>query len=211
MSSRSVSPIRVALAERHTHDSRSYKLLMSIVSDTVEFAIHPSELRAVAKLLIDQLEIPDDLDWIIGFSQGGVPLAVAVAYELDRPLLIAYRSRMPLPDVITFREPHAFDDTFYLYGLTQGTVLLVDDEADSGNTLANAVVALRDHGIRVADVVVGVEAVHGGESHGRRRLHEVGLNLKAACVFEVDSPENEYLRGSWAADGGAAAGRTEGR
>ncbi|MEV6930387.1 phosphoribosyltransferase [Dactylosporangium sp. NPDC051485] len=202
-------PLRVALAERHTNDSRTYKILMSIVSDTLEFAIHPSELRAVAKALIEQLEIGPDLDWIIGFSQGGVPLAIAVAYELDIPLLIAYRSQMPLPDAITFREPHAFDDTFYLYGLTQGTVLLIDDEVDNGNTLANAVIALRDNGIRVADVAAGVEALHSGDSRGRRRLDDLGLNLKAACRFEIDSPAPEFLRGTWT-EKAAAARRTEG-
>lgn len=205
-----IVPIRVALAERHTNDSRSYKILMSIVSDTAEFAIRPSELRAVAKALIAELEEVSGLDWVIGFSQGGIPLAVAVAYELDVPLLIAYQSRMPLPNAITFREPHAFDDQFYLYGLTQGTVLLVDDEVDSGNTLANAVAALRNHGIRVAGVAAGVEAVHSGQSRGRRRLHELGLNLKAACTFEIDSPEDEFLRGSWT-DDAALARRTEGR
>jgi len=202
-------PLRVALAERHTNDSRSYKILMSIVSDTVEFAIRPAELRAVAKALVAQLEAPSELDWIIGFSPGGSPLAVAVAYELDIPLLIAYRSRMPLPDVITFTEPHAFDETFYLYGLTQGTVLLVDDEADSGNTLANAVISLRNHGIQVADVAAGVEALHGGESRARRRLAEEGLNLKAVRTFEIDSPAAEFMRGSWA-DAVAADRRTAG-
>jgi len=201
--------LRVALAERQTTDSRSYKILMSIVGEAVEFAIHPSELRAVAKTLVAKLEITSSPDWVIGFSPGGSPLAVAVAYELDVPLLIAYRVRMPLPSVITFTEPHALNHTFYLYGLTQGTVLLVDDEADSGNTLANAVVALRDRDIGVADVAVGVEALHSGESRSRRRLREVGLNLKAVRTFEVDSPADEFLRGPWT-DGAAEARRTEG-
>jgi adenine/guanine phosphoribosyltransferase-like PRPP-binding protein len=202
-------PLRVGLAERHTNDSRSYKILMSIVSDTVEFAIHPSELRAVAKALVAQLDDVSEIDWIIGFSHGGIPLAVAVAYELDLPLLIAYQSRMPLPDAITFSEPHAFDGIFYIHGLTQGTVLLVDDEVDSGNTFANAVTALRERGIRVADVAAGVEALHSEESRGRRRLHALGLNLKSACTFEIDSPADEFLRGSWTEEA-AAARRTEG-
>jgi adenine/guanine phosphoribosyltransferase-like PRPP-binding protein len=189
--------LRVGLAERQTTDTRSYKILMSIVGEAAEFAIRPSELRAVAKTLVAQLEITSSPDWIIGFAPGGSPLAVAVAYELDIPLLIAYRMRMPLPSVITFTEPHALNHTCYLYGLTEGTVLLVDDEADSGNTLANAVIALRDHGIRVADVAVGVEALHSGESRSRQRLREVGLNLKAVRTFEVDSPPEEFLRGPW--------------
>ncbi len=190
--------LRVALAERQTTEpeSRRYKILMSITGEAAEFAIRPSELRAIARTLVAQLEITSRPDWVIGFSPGGSPLAVAVADELDLPLLIAYRLRMPLPHPVMFTEPHV-DHTFYVYGLTQGTVLLVDDEADSGNTLANAVMALRDCGLQVVDVAVGVEALHRGESRSRKRLADVGLTLKAVRTFEVDNQDEAFLRGSW--------------
>jgi adenine/guanine phosphoribosyltransferase-like PRPP-binding protein len=185
-----VEPVRVSVCPRRNTDQRPYKVLMNVSGDTPEFAIVPNELRAVAKALADALVTDPAPDYVIGFAPGGIPLAVALAYVLELPAVMAYKTRLDLPDELTWSEPHAVNSAFYFYGAVPGTsVLLVDDEADSGNTLVNAVDALRAAGVRILDVGSAVEVLHQGRSGGRERLAERGLHLKSLTRIEVEQPD----------------------
>lgn len=172
--------LRVGVTARLNADQRNYKILMNVTGDSREFAIVPGELRSVAKALASCLEPSTEPDYIVGLAPGGIPIATGLAYVLDIPLIVAYKCRLQLPDEVVWVEPHCFSDTFYLYGVTSGTsVLLIDDEADSGNTLCNAVQSLRTHGIEIVDVGCVVETLRGGESPSRSKLNQLGLDLKS--------------------------------
>jgi adenine/guanine phosphoribosyltransferase-like PRPP-binding protein len=179
--------LHVGLVDRRNLDQRSYKVLMNASGDSREFAIVPKNLRIIAKRLAAYLQISKQPDYIIGFAPGGIPIAVALAYELNVPLIIAYKCRLDLPDEITWSEPHCLFNTFYLYGIHSGmSVILVDDEVDNGNTLCNAVRKIRAHGIRVLDVACVVEVLHNGYSMGRAKLLDLNLHLKSLLRVDVD-------------------------
>jgi adenine/guanine phosphoribosyltransferase-like PRPP-binding protein len=165
---------------------------MNVSGDYCELAILPRELRAVAKQLASSLQISTQPDFILGLAPGGIPITVALGYELEIPTVIAYKCRLDIPSEITWVEPHCVNSTFYLYGATAGmSVLLLDDEVDSGHTLCNAVQSLERHGIQIVDVGCVVEILHCGRSIGRDRLRELGLSLKSMYRMEVENVESK--------------------
>lgn len=179
--------LRVGLADRRNVDQRSYKVLMNASGDSREFAIVPKDLQTIAKRLAACLQISTRPDYIVGFAPGGIPIAVALAYKLNIPLIIAYKCRLNLPDEITWSEPHCLFNTFYFYGAySDMSVILVDDEVDSGHTLCNAIQELRAHGVQVLDVACVVEVLHDGYSMGKARLLDLHLHLKSLLRLEVD-------------------------
>jgi adenine/guanine phosphoribosyltransferase-like PRPP-binding protein len=179
--------LRVGLAGRRNVDQRSYKVLMNASGDSREFAIVPKDLQTIAKRLAACLQISTQLDYIVGFAPGGIPIAVALAYELNIPLITAYKCRLDLPDEITWSEPHCLFNTFYFYGAYSGmSVILVDDEVDSGHTLCNAIRELQTHGVQILDVACVVEVLHGSHSMGRIKLLDLNLHLKSLLRLDVD-------------------------
>lgn len=179
--------LHVGLVGRRNVDKRSYKVLMNASGDSREFAIVPKNLRAIAKQLAVCLQTSTQPDYIIGFAPGGIPIAVALAYELNIPLVIAYKCRLDLPDEITWSEPHCLFNKFYFYGAYSGmSVVLVDDEIDSGYTLCNAIQKLRAQGVQILDVACVVEVLHKSRSMARAKLSDLNLNLKSLLQFEVD-------------------------
>ena len=182
--------IRVGVAARRNLDQRSYKVLMNVSGDSREFAIVPKELQTIAKRLAACLQISTRPDYIIGLAPGGIPIAVALAYELNTPLIIAYKCRLDLPDEITWSEPHCLFNTFYLYGVSSGmSVILVDDEVDNGNTLCNAIREFRRCEVQILDVACVVEVLHSGLSIGKSKLLDLNLHLKTLFQLNVDKYE----------------------
>ena len=178
--------LRVGLVARRNQDQRSYKILMNAAGDSHDYAIVPNKLKGIAKRLQSWLQLRTVPDYIIGFAPGGIPIAVALSFELELPTVIAYKCRLGLPNEVSWSEPHCFNSLFYFYGDTAGkSLVLVDDEVDSGNTLCNAVTSLRDSGALIVDVGCVVETLHNRVSRGRARLNELGLDLKSVYRFEV--------------------------
>jgi len=179
--------ICVGLTARRNADRRDYKVLMNAAGDSCDFAISPPSLRAIARRLGAALKLTQLPDYIVGFAPGGIPIAVGLAYELDLPVVIAYKCRLDLPDEVAWTEPHSVNSTFYFYGAREGqSVLLVDDEVDSGRTICNAVRALRTCDVEIIDVGCVVEILHEGQSSGRHRLRELGFDLKSIRRLDVD-------------------------
>jgi adenine/guanine phosphoribosyltransferase-like PRPP-binding protein len=179
--------VRATVCERRNEDARAYKILMNVAGDSREFAILPMEMRKVGRQLATCLAAVAEPDYVVGFAPGGIPSAMALAIEVNLPMIVAYKCQLGLPGEIVWEEPHCVNSTFYLYGLSGGMrVVLVDDEVDSGATICNAVRALRAAGIEVVAVAVAAEALHGGYSRGRARLDELGLALHCVGSVEVE-------------------------
>ena len=179
--------LRVELVGRRNVDKRSYKVLMNASGDSRKLAIVPKDLQTIAKRFAARLQISTRPDYIIGFAPGGIPIAVALAYELNTPLIIAYKCRLDLPDEITWSEPHCLFNIFYFYGAYSGmSVILVDDEVDNGYTLCNAIRELREHKVQILDVACVVEVLHDSHSMGRTKLLGLNLHLKSLLRLDVD-------------------------
>jgi adenine/guanine phosphoribosyltransferase-like PRPP-binding protein len=179
--------VRLGLAPRLNTDTRAYKILMDIAGDSLDYAIEPARLRAAARTLVAGLELADKPDCVVGLAPGGIAVATAVAFELDVKAVIAYKTKLGLDNEVRFSEPHATNSIFYLYGIGAGmSVVLVDDEIDSGNTLLDCALSLRAAGARVVAAGTAVEGLHGGRSLGREALESVGVHLASIAHIELD-------------------------
>ncbi len=183
-----VNGVRVGLAPRLNTDTRSYKILMDVAGDSMSYAIDPARLRGVARSICVALKPVGIPDCVIGLAPGGIALAIAVAFELDVKAVIAYKTKLGLEHELRFSEPHSSNSIFYLYGVAGETsVVVVDDEVDSGRTLLDCVTALRGAATRVLAVATAVEALHEGRSEGREKLESAGVNLVTIARVEVAS------------------------
>jgi adenine/guanine phosphoribosyltransferase-like PRPP-binding protein len=181
-----VNGVRLGVVPRLNTDTRPYKILMDIAGDSMAYAIEPGRLHRAARTLVDGLDLAAEPDCVIGLAPGGIAFAVAVATVLDVKAVIAYKTRLGLDGELRFSEPHATNSIFYLYGVGAGdTVVLIDDEIDSGNTLADCVRSLQAAGARILAAGTAVEGLHGGRSEGRAQLTELGVPLTSLAKFEV--------------------------
>src|SRR5260370_34955020 len=142
--------VRATVCERRNEDARAYKILMNVAGDSREFAIVPRENRKVGRQLATCLATVEELDYVVGFAPGGIPSAMALALEVDLPMIVAYKCRLGLPGEIVWEEPHCVNSTFSLYGLRGGMrVGPFGDGVHTGATICNAVRARRASGLDV--------------------------------------------------------------
>jgi len=182
-----INGVRFGVASRLNTDTRPYKILMDVAGDSMSYAIEPARLRRVAHSLCASLQLREKPDCVVGLAPGGIALSVAVAFDLDVKAVIAYKTKLGLDEEVRWREPHCQNSDFYLYGVRADTsIVLVDDEIDSGKTLLDCVLSLRKAGTRILAVGTAVEALHRGRSEGRAKLESAGLDLVTIASIEVD-------------------------
>lgn len=117
---------------------------------------HPVDHRALEDLVVAMVPHTDvaRVDYVLGFPEGGSIPAYAFGRAVQRPVLLASRLALDIPDRISFEQPHArLGTTQYLYGLRAGDrVLIVEDELTNGHSTLNAVRALRRAGIEIDEI-----------------------------------------------------------
>lgn len=181
-----VNGVRFGVVPRLNTDTRSYKILMDVAGDSMSYAIEPARLRRVASSLCAAVLLKEIPDCVVGLAPGGIALALAVAFELNIKAVIAYKTKLGLDHEVHFSEPHSTNSEFYLYGIGAGTsVMLVDDEIDSGNTLVDCVSSLRRAGAHVLAVATAIEALHDGRSEGREKMESAGVALTTVARVEI--------------------------
>jgi adenine/guanine phosphoribosyltransferase-like PRPP-binding protein len=117
---------------------------------------HPIDHDALDELIDSMVPRVDvaSVDYVLGFPEGGSVPAYAFGRAVRRPVILASRLPLDLPDRISFEQPQAnLGTTHYIYGLGPGDrALIVEDELTNGRTAVNAVRALRRAGIEIAQV-----------------------------------------------------------
>jgi adenine phosphoribosyltransferase len=156
-------------------------------------AVDPADLESAAARLAGLVNA-SDFDRILGLPEGGIAVAYAVARHLGRPLVSSSRNLHEDLKWIHFDEPHCaeFQRTHYVYALEPGQrVLIVEDELNSGDTVVNAVRALRSAGMVVKDVV----ALYASEEqHLWDRIAAEGLRLQVNRL--IPTPLAKLLAGA---------------
>ena len=153
----------------------------------------PKELVALLRELAAGINT-DGVDYIVGFPEGGTHASSAFAEIVDRPLILSTRHHFVHSPAISFDEPHTrLGRTHYLYGLHEGEhVVIIEDEMTTGQTVVNAVRALRASGIHVVDV--GVVLALDKPTIWRRMADEaislhVGIRVPPECVEGAVGPD----------------------
>ena len=145
---------------------------------------HPIDHGAL-DVLIDAMVARIDVtavDYVLGFPEGGSVPAYAFGRAVGRPVILASRLPLDLPDRVSFEQPQAnLGTTQYVYGLKPGDrVMIFEDELTNGHTVVNAARALRAAGIEIDQIaalfVIDHPALWRRISAERLKLH-VGVTL----------------------------------
>jgi adenine phosphoribosyltransferase len=110
-------------------------------------------LEALVQAIVARIDV-SAIDYVLGFPEGGSIPAYAFGRAVDRPVILASRLPLGLPDTIAFEQPGARLGTKqYLYGLRAGDrVMVFEDELTNGHTAVNAARALRAAGIEIDQI-----------------------------------------------------------
>jgi adenine/guanine phosphoribosyltransferase-like PRPP-binding protein len=154
--------------------------------------MEPKALLALVTELAAGLDA-SRVGYVLGFPEGGLPPAFALAQVLDRPLVLSTRLRLPLAHVITFEEPYStVGKTHYIHGLGPGDrVVIMEDEITTGGTVLNAVRALRRAGVEV-DAVATLLAID--DPRLWRAMQEEGVALHVRFRVPLGSARDHAER-----------------
>ena len=114
---------------------------------------HPPLLRQVARAMA-QIARTLTFDRLAAIPYAGLPIGVALALELDRPLIY------PRHEVKAHGTRRAIEGAFK----PGETVLLVDDLITRGDSKLEAIAPLEEAGLIVRDVLVLIDREQGGKA-----------------------------------------------
>lgn len=126
---------------------------------------HPSLMRAVSQTMARVVHTLT-FDRIAAIPYAGLPIGVALALEVNRPLIYARR------EVKAHGTRRAVEGAFE----SGETVLLVDDLITRGDSKLEAIAELESVGLQVQDVLVLIDREQGGAedlAKNDRHLHTV--------------------------------------
>lgn len=121
---------------------------------------YPETARTVASLLVQLVDV--DYEALVGVATAGIPLATYMACVSGKPLGYVRSSR----------KQHGMEQL--VEGEVAGkSVLVVDDVATTGGSLAAAIEVLREHGANPVAAAVIVDREQGA----RRRVEGMGVKF----------------------------------
>lgn len=148
---------------------------------------HPIDhaaLETLVQAMVPRVDVRA-VDYVLGFPEGGSIPAYAFGRAVGRPVILASRLPLDLPDRISFEQPQAnLGTTHYVYGLGPGDrALIFEDELTNGHTAVNAVRALRRAGVEI-DQVAALFAIDHEPLW--RRIRAEGITLSVGVRLPPD-------------------------
>ena len=134
---------------------------------------HPPVLRQVARAMARTAR-GLAFDRIAAIPYAGLPIGVALALELDRPLIY------PRREVKEHGTRRAIEGAF----APGETVLLVDDLITRGDSKLEAIASLEAAGLTVRDVLVLIDREQGGAEDLARRGYRLHALLRLAQILD---------------------------
>jgi uridine monophosphate synthetase len=155
-----------------------FKLKSGIISpiylDLRRLVTHPMILRRVAQVYAEKL---DELqcDRLAGIPYAALPIATAIALEINRPLIYPRR------------EAKEYGTKALIEGDYQAgeTIVVIDDLATTGGSKIEAIQKLEEAGLKVRDIVVLIDRGQGAGS----MLAEAGYQLHSVVNLRDLLPE----------------------
>lgn len=135
---------------------------------------HPRLLREVARAMA-QVAGSLTFDRIAAVPYAGLPIGVALALEMDRPLIY------PRPELKAYGTRRAIEGAFRV----GERVLLVDDLITRGDSKLEAIPPLEAAGLTVRDVLVLIDREQGGAEDLARRGYRLHSVLRLTQVLDV--------------------------
>ncbi len=143
-------------------------ILSPIYLDLRRLVSHPSILRRVAEACAAKLR-ELEFDRIAGIPYAALPIATAVALEMDRALIYPRREAKDYGTKAVIEGDHAAGET----------IVVIDDLATTGGSKIEAIRKLEEAGLRVRDIVVLIDRGQGAGP----MLAEAGYRLHAVAAL----------------------------
>jgi uridine monophosphate synthetase len=156
---------------------------------------HPAILRRVAQAYAEMLKSLE-FDRLAGIPYAALPIATAIALEIDRPLIYPRREAKDYGTKATIEGDYQAGET----------IVVIDDLATTGGSKIEAIQKLEEAGLKVRDIVVLIDRGQGAGAmlaEAGYRLHSVvNLNdllpewLRTGAISQAQFEEvMEFLRG----------------
>lgn len=130
------------------------------------------------------LKIADmNVDRILTIEAMGIPVATALSLKSGIPLSIVRKRKYELEGEIMLCQSTGYSKgELYINGIVEGDrILIVDDVISTGGTLKSLIIALKDVGAIVCDVIVVIE-----RGEGSLRLKEMGIDVTTLVRIDVN-------------------------
>uniref|UniRef100_A0A914IBH1 Ras-related protein Rab-43 n=1 Tax=Globodera rostochiensis TaxID=31243 RepID=A0A914IBH1_GLORO len=119
----------------------------------------PKIMAEAARLLCSAIEaLKLDYDYVVGVPYGAITLATLISVTLDKPMLLLRK------EAKTYGKRKRIDGLFE----AGKSALIIEDVVTSGASVLEAVVALRDAGLRCAHVFCVLDREQGGHEQLQR-------------------------------------------
>jgi uridine monophosphate synthetase len=152
-------------------------ILSPIYLDLRRLVTHPAILRHVARAYAAKLQ-ELKFDRLAGIPYAALPIATAIALEIDRPLIYPRREAKDYGTQATIEGDYQAGET----------IVVIDDLATTGGSKIEAIQKLEEAGLKVRDVVVLIDRGQGAGP----MLAEAGYQLHA--VVNLPDLLPEWLR-----------------
>jgi uridine monophosphate synthetase len=155
-----------------------FKLKSGITSpiylDLRRLVTHPQILRRVAVAYAATLKTLE-FDRLAGIPYAALPIATAIALEIDRPLIYPRREAKDYGTKATIEGDYQAGET----------IVVIDDLATTGGSKIEAIQKLEEAGLKVRDIVVLIDRGQGAGP----MLAEAGYQLHAVVNLQDLLPE----------------------
>ncbi|QLH53995.1 MAG: Orotate phosphoribosyltransferase [Candidatus Kapaibacterium sp.] len=140
--------------------------------DKYQFESDPKLLREIAKGMINFL--PNDFDLIAGLETGGIPLATAIALEINKPIVFVRKKAKEYGTMKLAEGPNV-----------QGMkVVVIEDVVTSGGQIIKSIEDLRNLGA-ICNLAL---CVIDREQGGKENLAKIGIELRSLfTISEIKS------------------------
>jgi uridine monophosphate synthetase len=149
-------------------------LISPIYLDLRRLVTHPSILRRVAQAYAETLKSLE-FDRLAGIPYAALPIATAIALEIDRPLIYPRREAKDYGTKATIEGDYQAGET----------IVVIDDLATTGGSKIEAIQKLEEAGLKVNDIVVLIDRGQGAGP----MLAEAGYRLHAVVTLHDLLPE----------------------
>jgi uridine monophosphate synthetase len=143
-------------------------LTSPIYMDLRRLVTYPAILRRVAQAYAETLR-PLSFDRLAGIPYAALPIATAIALEIDRPLIYPRREAKQYGTRATIEGEHHPGET----------IAVIDDVTTTGDSKLETIQKLTEAGLTVRDVVVLIDRMQGAGA----TLEKVGIRLHTVMTL----------------------------
>jgi adenine phosphoribosyltransferase len=181
-------------------DKDGYSYLVHPLSNCVP-ALDPKLLRETVTRIMQTAAL-EDVDKIVTPEAMGIHISTALSMMTDIPLVVIRKRSYGLDGEVPLSKSTGYSESeMYINDVDEGDrILLVDDLISTGGTMRAIVDALDDVGADIADIVIAIRKVNGGNELA-------GIDHPVTTLIDIEVGDGEvYIVNENGSSGSEARG-----